>query len=167
MKHATLVNAVAAIQGASFIGIDTHTDVKLTGGKANPMQGRVTKEMCGASVMSFTNTNVNGYAAMIARRLEQEGKDPASFVLGQRAWGVRVPNMPIVEHNGKYYLEMIFLRPGTVAYLLDGCPISRCDIVGLPEKQEGEQAGLDNKVIIRTFAADSITALRINGKVFN
>ena len=166
MKHAQLVNAVANINGASFVGLDTHTDVPLTGGKKNPMQGRVTKRMVGASVMSFQNKNFSAYEAMVKRRLEAEGKQPEDFVLSERAWGVRVPNMPIVEHKGNYYLEVIFLKPGTVTYYLDGNPIDKQDIEGLKDAAAGEQGGLENKVIIRTFAADSITELRIDGQAF-
>jgi len=170
MKYATLIAAVENINGASFVGIDTHTDVALAGGKKNPMQGRVTKRMIGATVMSFQNKNFSAYEAMIQRRLVAEGKDPEKFVLGERAWGTRIPNMPIIEHfkgdETKYYLEVIFLKPGVVSYLLDGAPIAPQDIIGLKEASTGEQGGLENKVIIRTFAADSITELRIDGQLF-
>ncbi len=171
MKYSQLVTAFSNVSGASFIGLDTLTEVKLTGGQKNPQQGRITKKMTGASVMVFSNTNINGYEAMIQRRLIAEGKDPASFELSARAWGTRIPNMPIVEHfkdgDPKYYLEVIFLKQGTVEYRLDGSPIAEADIVGLPKATAGEQGGLDNKVFIRTFAADSIMEVRIDHKVFN
>jgi hypothetical protein len=171
VKYATLITAMADINGASFVGIDTHTDVKLAGGKKNPMQGRVTKKMIGATVMSFQNKNFNAYEAMVHRRLVAEGKDPANFVLSERAWGTRIPNMPIVEHTKdgiqRFYLEVIFMKPGVVSYYLDGAPIAKADIEGLAEREEGEQAGLENKVVIRTFAAESITSLRIDGKSFS
>lgn len=171
MKYAQLINAVANINGASFVGLDTHTDVTLTGGKMNPMQGRVTKKMTGATVMSFQNKNFSAYEAMVQRRLTAEGKDPAAFVLSERSWGTRVPNMPIVEHfkdgDTKYYLEVIFLTPGVVTYYLDGNPIDASFVIGLKKGTAGEQGGLDNKVILRTFAADSITELRIDGQAFN
>src|ERR1035437_2704714 len=116
MKHTDLVTAFQNVNGSSFVGIDTLTEVKLTGGKKNPQQGHITKRMTGASVMCFQNKTINGYAAMIGRRLLAEGKDPTSFVLGERAWGTRVPNLPIIEHfkDGAmhYYLEVIFLRSG-------------------------------------------------------
>jgi len=170
MKYTQLVAAFQNVSGASFVGFDSLTEVTLTGGKKNPMQGRVTKRMVGASVMVFSNQNTNAYEAMIQRRLEQEGKDPVSFELSPRAWGTRIPNMPIVEHekNGvtTYYLEVIFLKPGKVEYRLDGAPIPQDLIEGLKEPVAGEQGGLDNKVIIRTFAADSITEVRVDGKVY-
>ncbi len=171
MKHTQLVAAIQSVSGASFIGLDTLTEVTLTGGKKNPQQGRVTKRMIGASVMCFQNKSVNGYEAMVQRRLVAEGKDPASFTLGPRAWGTRIPNMPIVEHlkDGatKYYLEVIFMHPGKSEYLLDGVVVPASAIEGLKDNDTGEQGGLNNKVVIRTFAADSITELRVDGKVFN
>jgi len=170
MKITQLERAVMNVTGASFIGLDTLTEVKLSGGRGNPMQGRITKRMVGASVMVFTNTKTNGYDAMIKRRLEAEGKDPANFQVGPRTWGVRIPDMPIVVHekdgNTKYYLEVIFLKPGKVEYQLDGSPIAPSEIQGLTEAKEGDQGGLDNKVYIRAYAADSITAIRIDGKEF-
>ena len=167
MKHATLVNAMANINGASFVGLDTHIDVTLTGGKTNPMQGRVTKRMIGATVMSFQNKNFSAYEAMVKRRLVAENKDPEAFVLGPRAWGTRIPNMPIVEHKGEYFLEVIFMKPGTVVYYLDGNSIDPMAIIGLKAPTAGEQGGLEDKVIIRTFKAESITELRVDGQVFN
>lgn len=171
MKHQVLIAAVQSILGASFVGIDTRTEVKLKGGQDNPQQGRVTKRMIGANVMAFTNKNINAYQAMIERRLVAEGKAPTDFVLHPRKWGTRIPNMPIVVHNkdgvDQYYLEVIFLKPGTVYYELDGVQVSESSIIGLPTAREiaGEQGGLDDKVIIRDFKAESITELRIDGMV--
>ena len=169
-KH-TLALAFKNVNGASFVGIDTLTNVSLLGGKKNPMQGRVQKKMTGASVMVFTNQETNAYQAMIQRRLTAEGKDPAGFTLSPRAWGTRIPDMPLVEHTNaqgetKYYLEVIFLKPGKVEYLFEGKPISKLAIEGLKDAEEGDQGGLDNKVIIRTFAAESITEVRIDAKSF-
>lgn len=166
MKATQLLAAIKNVNGGSFVGLDTLVEVPLLGGKKNPQQGRVTKRMVGAQVMVFQNKEINAYDAMIKRRLEAEGKDPANFILSPRAWGERVPNMPIVTHNGKTYLEVIFLKAGAVEYRLDGAPIAESEIIGLKQGAAGEQGGLDNKVIIRTFAADSITEIRIDNKAF-
>ena len=168
MHHTTLIAAVSAINGASFVGIDTRTEVKLTGGRKNPQQGRVTKRTIGATVMAFTNQNINAYKAMVERRLVAEGKAPTDFVISERAWGTRLPNMPIVVHNKNgvdhYYLEVIFLKPGVTYYELDGVQVPTTNIVGLPPAREGsEQGNLSNKVILRDFKCESITALRIDG----
>lgn len=180
MKYSQLVAAVANVTGASFIGLDTliepairktHPDDRKL---PNPHFGRVTKKMVGANVMVFTNKHGSAYAGMVERRLVQEGKDPANFILGPRKWGVRIPNMPIVENTSKvdgitrYYLEVIFLKPGKVEWLLDNQPVHKSDIIGLQESEPAEdaQGGLDNLVIIRTYEASSITQLRIDGQVW-
>ena len=164
MQLATLEAALAELEGGTFVGIDTVTAVKLKGGKKNPLQGRVTKRTMGATVMCFSNKNGSAYDAMVKRRLAKEGKNPDSFTLGERAWGQRIPGTAFVEHKGKHYLEVIFMQAGKTELLLDGQPVSSQLIDGLPETREGGQAGLDDKVIIRTYAVDSITAIRANGK---
>lgn len=165
MDYETAKTVFGSLAGGTFVGIDTVTEVKLTGGRKNPQQGRVTKRMDGAVVMVFTNSATNAYDAMVRRRLAEEGRDPDSFQLGPRAWGTRIAGTPFVEHNGRYYLETIFMHAGAVQYQLDGVPIDPADIQGLPERRESEdsQAGLDRKVVIRTFALDSIIGLRAMG----
>jgi len=156
------------VNGTTFIGIDTETDVKLKGGKKNPMQGRVTKRTVGSNVMVFQNKSKSGYGAMVKRRLEKEGKDPDSFELQPRKWGTRLEGVPFVEHKGQYYVEVIFLNAGKTVYLLDGMPIDKSEIEGLPDApQEAEQGGLDDKVIIRTYKADSIKSITINKKQYD
>lgn len=154
------------VNGSSFVGIDTVTTVPLKGGKGNPLQGRVQKVVIGSSVMVFQNKKINGYDAMVRRRLETEGKNPDDFKLSPRQWGRRIENTPFVEHEKdgemRYYLEVIFLKAGNVAYLLDGKPINKDDIVGLPEKKEGDQGGLDKKVVVRSYSLDSIVKIRLD-----
>jgi len=158
-----LENILSTVNGASFISMDTTTVPKLLGGKKNPMQGRIRKHNTGASIMVFQNKVKHGYKAMVERRLEAEGKAAGSFTLGQRTWGTRVPNLPIVEHEGAQYLEVIFLKSGKTTYTLDGDAIALADIEGMKAKPEGAQGGLNDKVIIRTFKVASIDRLTIGG----
>lgn len=164
MKLETAQLAFSALEGGTFVGMDTETPVKLKGGKKNPQQDRVTKVMTGAQVMAFTNQNGSAYDAMVKRRLAAEGKDYESFKLGPRAWGQRIAGTPFVEHKGEYYLEVLFLRAGTVQYQLDGVAIDSSEIDGLPDRQEGAQGGLDHKVVIRTFKLENVAALRAYSK---
>jgi hypothetical protein len=166
------VDLLQDVHGTSFVAIDVETTVALQGGKANPMKGRVTKRARGHNVAVFENKYVNGYENMVRRRLKGEGKDPDGFELGPRKWGTRLKGMPLVHHQkdgqDKYYLEVIFVRSGTVEYLLDGQPIDKNQIQGMPpEHEEAEQGGLEDKVIIRTFALDSIQRIRINNAEHN
>lgn len=166
MKYDDVKNVLDAVNGATFAGLDTVTQVKLKGGKKNPFQGRVTKFTKNSSVMLFTNKSSNAYENMVKRRLETEGKDPSSFELKARAWGSRIPNTPFVEHKDNKYLECIFLKGGKSVYLVDGVETPKEQIEGLEEKssKDDSQGGLDNKVIIRTYSIDSIKELRVMGE---
>jgi len=162
-----LEKILSTVNGATFISMDTTTVPKLLGGKNNPMQGRIRKHNTGANIMVFQNKNAHGYDNMVKRRLEKEGKSPELFKLSPRKWGQRVPNLPIVEHKGEQYLEVIFLQSGHSSYTLDGDYIDREDIEGLNDsKPEGEQGGLSDKVIIRTFKVASIDRLKVGGKQY-
>lgn len=158
-----LMEALVKVNGCGIAGIETETPVKLLGGKKNDMLGRVTKVMKGGNILLFSNSNSNGYQNMVNKRLKAEGKDPETFKLGKRVWGERVPQTPLVLNKGKVYMEAIFLKaPTDVQYLLDGKPINKEDIVGLKVKPaEGEQGGLDNKVVIRTYELNNIKKLKM------
>lgn len=166
MEYQAIKTAVDKVKGSTFISLDTLTEVKLTGGKKNPLQGRVQKATRGANVMIFNSTEQNGYENMIKRRMVEEGKDPSTFTLGKRAWGQRIEQSPFIDHNGKKYLECIFVSPGKSVYLVDGVETDKEDIEGIPVVKESEesQGGIENKVIIRSFSLDSITSVRINGE---
>lgn len=155
------------VNGTTFITVNTNTEPKLAGGMKNMFAGRVRKVNIGSNVMVFQNKTTNGYANMVARRLSAEGKDPQSFVLGDRKWGTRIANTPFIEHNGQYYLEVIFLSNGKTTYEVDGVQTHPSNIDGLKlDHVEGHQGGLDNKVVIRTFKVDNITSITINKNTY-
>lgn len=158
-------------KGCQIIGIDTITKMELTGGKQNPHQGRITKLVEGSQVMVFKSGK--GYFNMVTRRLKKQLQEaiPTTAQLfeaisgetwkpGPRQWGERVPNSPFVTHKGNEYLECIFLKAGKVKYFLDGVEITKEEIIGVKEKNEGDQGGLVDKVIVRTYALDSIIKVR-------
>lgn len=174
LKHTTeaaLIEMLKSVNGASFISIDTETVPEMNktmgrgSGMANPHYGRVTKVQKGSVVMAFQNKTINGYAQMVQRRLAEEGKDPFDFELSPRRWGKRLENLPVVEHEGHYYLEVIFLKPGEVQWCLDGKPTKE-PIIGVRDYGKPEQGGLDRKVPLRVFAFSSITRIKIDGNTY-
>lgn len=157
-----LTSLLEQVNGSSIINITTATTLPLLGGQNNPMIGRVKKVTEGTSVMVFQNKKTNGYAAMVQRRLNKEGKN-IEFKLSPRRWGTRVPNTPIVEHGEDRYLEVIVLRTGAVHYEYNGVPIPPTAIMGMkPEPPLAEQGGLDDKVMIKAYNFDSIRSITIN-----
>lgn len=164
-----LKQEIDKIKGTTFCGLTTLTAVKLRGGKKNSMQGRVTKKTEDANVILFSNTKDSGYVSLVRKRMIAEGKDPDTFEPKPRAWGTRMGNSPFIEHNGKHYLECFFLSPGKTTYYLDGKEIDKDLIEGLDsdkpktEAYEESQGGIENKVVIRTFAIESIERLKMKG----
>ena len=164
-KMANIREILKNVNGASFISIDTIVPVTLKGGKKNPMQGRVTKSVKGSNVMVFQNKTTNAYENMVNRRLAKEGK-ATTFEVGPRAWGTRIANTPFVEHNGQLYLEVIILSAGKREMLVDGRPFNGA-IEGLVNnEQAGNQGGLDDKVIIRTYNVANITSITVDHNTY-
>jgi hypothetical protein len=174
MKKISLDQAVALFQdgkqvnGTTFIGIDTVTVEKLTGGKNNPMQGLVQKTNLSSNVMVFQNKSQSAYGAKVQRHLEKCGKAASDFVLSPRTWGERIEGTPIITHKGTFYLEVIFIKSGAVSYTLEGTPIAKEDIEGIKVSTGGAQGGLEDseKVIIRTYKFDSIVSFRLNNEAY-
>jgi hypothetical protein len=167
-----LQHLLSHVNGATFISLDTLTPVRLrktlADGSANFFYDRIKKQVTASNVMVFQNKTTNAYENMVQRRLIEEDKDPTLFELSPRSWGTRIPNTPFVRHViedelVRYYLEVIFLRAGTIEYLLDGHPLDkRVKIPGILEHNEAEQGGLTRKVVLRDYACDHITGIMIN-----
>lgn len=156
-------------KGDLVVTMTTETVPKLTGGKKNPMQGRVIKRTVGLSAL-IPDPSVNGnvYKSMIERRLYSEGKDAEDYTQGQRSFGARIPGTPFLEHekDGELtkYLEIVCIGPGVVEYELDGKPIKKEDVEGLPvtKVNEESQGGLENKVIYRNLKFSSIVSIELS-----
>lgn len=165
MESVKIENAFANLKSNAIIGLSMITDVKLTGGKKNPLQGHVTKLVEYANCQVFCNGKSNGYENKVNRNLEKEGKSAEDFVLGPRPWGSRIAGTPFVEHKGEKYLEVIFnSKPSRVTYMIDGKIADKSCIDGIPVKKEGHQGGLEDKVILRTPKFDNILSIRYAGK---
>lgn len=67
-----IATVLSALRGVSFIGLDMETVVPLSGGKKNPMQGRVTKRVIGSTVLIAQNKNTNTYQNMVRKGIAGE-----------------------------------------------------------------------------------------------
>lgn len=182
VSKANIVDVLATLSGNMFIGIDTVTAVKLPGGQKNTLQNRVFKVTTGMRARIFQNKFVNGYEAAVKKQMLEEGKDPDTFTVGPRPWGTRIPETPLIEHKGSYYLETLMIegsKPETY-YLVDNKPVKVVrvndnqqalvndqgeELTLLPKEVvvgEEQQGGVDKPVVIRTFKLDSILNLRCN-----
>jgi len=156
-KRELLINSLSQVRNNAIGSITTLTGVKLTGGKKNPMQGRITKKGTGGSVMFFGNSKSNGYANMKNRRASKQDASTEKFVPKPRPWGNRINGTPLVFHKDKVYAECVFLHPQKTEYFLDGNPIAKSDIEGMKKSS----AKGSNDVILRTINIDNITTLKM------
>ncbi len=179
MQIDELMTVLSKLNGCTFAGLDSVTVPVLLGGKKNPMQGKVEKHCLGHRVLLFSNKQSNGYLNKVRRHLEAEGKDPNSFELGPLPWGTRVPETPVIEHNGKHYLQCVFLAPGSTEYrvrdtidcngiyAVPGDELNKDEIIGLNERSGSEHQNLDREVIVRCYKLESIQAIRLLGTELN
>ncbi len=131
-------------KGAIFFGFDTVTTPVLTGGKKNPMQGRIQKVMMGAQAMANANYEKGRNKQLIASGFKPTFKTQA------RRWGkYAFAGLPIVEHKEAAYLVTSILKAGKVSYLLDGQPIDAGDIIGL---KESKGTNIDEKAVVAQLA---------------
>lgn len=193
-----ILDVLETVKGSSFASIDTMTEMglrsrldeskepsdvlsavvrafKRAGLKKNPYIGKIFRRVDSTSVQLFTNSNTNGYENMVKRRLENEGKSADDFTVGKPVWGSRIKNLPIVEHNGEYYLECIVQGPGTATYYFDTenaknryVEIPYSEIIGTsPVSNSGNgQGGLEGRVVIVRYRLSSIRGIRVGGAEF-
>ena len=174
MKKQKLIDLGCEVRGVTIINLDSKTDVKLTG-RDNPHQGTITKVTKGVRGLLYERTN--GYHKLIERRLEKEGIPTSCFQPKPRAWGEHFENTPLIFHKDNVYLQVITLGHGEVRYFCNNRPVEFHEgtmtdsegyiISGLPAPYElPEQGGLENKVSVRAFKAQSILEVRALGKVW-
>jgi hypothetical protein len=119
------------------------TTVKLTGGKKNEMQNRITKV-----TTAFVDLNRDSIY-----ETEMKEKDP-TFVSKPRAWGVRRED-GWIEHKGVLYNDFIVREYINSFYFLDEEPIDEEKIIGLPAPSKVPEMvlaiKLDNIIILESM----------------
>ena len=134
----------ASHKGALIIGFDSSTIADLSGGKGNPMKGRVTKVMTGAVAMVNRN-----YENSRNKQLQVAGFKP-TFKVQPRKWGVfAIAGLPVLTHKGGVYLNTSILKAGKVSYLLDGKAIDKALITGL---KDSKGTGIDKASVSKQLA---------------
>jgi hypothetical protein len=101
---------------------------KLTGGKKNEHQGRIVK------VIKNLPVQIIGKGHYAAKQIENGNTE---YEAKPRAWGIWNDD-GMLEHKGELYVECIITGKGESSYLLDGEPIEKADIIGLPEVKLSE-----------------------------
>lgn len=179
LQQAHIIALIATINGVSFANIDTETVMKLNKGRGanrNPHFENIIKRTEGIQVMLCRSGGQEGeslgspaYQNMVNRRLEAEGKTCDFESAGLAKWA-EIVDFPVFKHTDKdtHYVQCIYLNYGTsTTYLLNGKPIDKADIQGIPKaKAEATQGGLsdDTKVYVRTPKIENIVGMRLLGE---
>ncbi len=159
--------------GNNFATIDIACLVLLTGGKKNPMKGRVMKHTFGIAIELGTNTNINAYSSKNNRNLDRAGETEIRFTIKPHRYAVQVADDTCVmvhKDNGTEYLRYMMAEGqvnATSHYTLDGEVIDKADIEGLkPAAPRAKIDGTDvNKAQYRLVKTENIVAIRAGGKV--
>ncbi len=115
------------------------------------------------------------YANAVNRRRDREGRPENAdgsveqFYSTRRAWGRRVDPSPLVEHRGRFYLDLQRQRILREEFRTpDGATVPRAKIEPfLRVRDEGRRQGLKRPVVLRDFSIDSIRQLRLHGQIYD
>ncbi len=162
MTRQDFVEMLKGLKGTTFATLycDSEPKLKCPKTKNKHMQGRIRKQSTVNCTLGFI------YANSVNRQRVREDKE-GDFTPNKRKWGVRVPQTPLVHHNGNWYLETKVEKVYDTRYLLDGKVVDRSEIAEyLAQSSKQPQQELDKEVILRDYKVDSIIAATINGKQY-
>jgi hypothetical protein len=160
-----LADLLMTIRGAKIVALETRTEPRLlakhpASGAPNPFKGNVVK-------ISRVNGIINWrYGNSVNRQRVREGLAP-DFAAVPRKWGVRVPGTPLVEHDGRTYLELKVERFMEQRYeSRDGRELNFASVEAyLPSRSAGRQ-GVTREVIVRDYDLASIVSMRLDGVIY-
>lgn len=148
-----------ARRGANIVSIETETTPRMRK-TDNPYAGRLVKQ-------SKINGMINWYYEnAVNNQREREGKN-ADFEAKPRRWGSRIHGTPLVEHKGKYYLELKVENRYGKTYIDDqGNEVPQEEIDEFLYNSSSSRQGVEDEVILRDYKLDSIKAIKMNGKKY-
>ena len=144
--------------GHSLIGLTILTDARLK--KTGNPYGKVLKKTRLLANIGFH------YSNSLENQAKRENKN-IDFQVQPRRWGKRLENCPLVEYNGKHYLECKIEKTFEVNYFLEnGEQIEKEKIQEFfPKRSESStQEELEKKVILRDVKLENILSMRIQGE---
>lgn len=119
--------------------------------------------------IAYINAIINWkYANAVNNQRAREGNDEY-FKPEPRKWGKRIEGTAWVEHKGRMYLEVKVQRSLGHKYFDNaGQEIPREQVEPwLPKRKEGTRQEVDRPVILRDYALDSITQIKVSGEIYS
>lgn len=154
------------IKGSTIatILVETSPNMVKTG---NPYWGRVKKRSRVNGIIGFSYEScVNNQRVREANpQTIEEVSNVEKFFAQLRSWGKRIQGTPLVEHKGKYYLEMKVERVLDSGYYIGDNLIDKALVEQyLVKKKESEIQKVVKPVILRDYSLESIKSIIVNGK---
>lgn len=155
-----LVQILMKRKGATIVSFKACTNARLR--KTNNPIGACWKLVSIVGMIGWNYTN------SINNQRAREGHEE-HFESLPRSWGKRINGTPLVEHNGKYYVEVKVERILEVSYVRnsDGSLVTYDEIsMFLPKKRVNERAETEKNIYPTDYAVDNIREIKIDGVVY-
>lgn len=170
MTRDDLVSALRDRRGAFFVTLTAETDPRMrkTG---NPYVGAVKRSVVNGLLNWIYGNAVNNQRVRENQPLDAAG-EVEHFTPEPRKWGTRIIRAdgtvtPLVEHKGRFYLELKVERSLGYEYRLGGTVIDPAVVEPfLPERTEGARQEVDRPVILRDYSIESIQQIVLDGVVY-
>lgn len=160
-----LADLLRNARGATIVTVEARTEPRLlarhpVSGQPNPLKGNLIK-------VSRVNGIINwGYEGSVNRQRAREEMTP-DFEALPRKWGFRLPGTPLVEHDGRLYLELKVERSLDHRYeTFDGLELDSADVEAYLPQRSASRQGVSRQVILRDYALDNIISIRMGGMTY-
>lgn len=181
LNHAELAIKLSTVK-SSFVGLKTET------AQSSLNKGRGKSAMVESigvnpdnikkltALVGLCGTGVT-YQDMVNNRLVKENAGSqisVTFEASDLPWGewVKGAEKCLLKHNGKFYLRVYCVSNNhpKVSHIYEGKEIDLKDDKFNPwrkaEKVDGENQGLDNPIVVRTYGFESIKEITLGGETF-
>ena len=152
-----LLNGLKSLKGATPVTIIADTDARLLK-EGNPHPDCRKRSMVNGFVNFVYEKSVN-------RQRVRENKTD-DFQAKSRQWGHKVNKKPLVQHKGRYYLEIKVQRVLGTTYHDNGSMVPNHVVEPFRREASPTRQGLEKEVILRDYALENIVGVNINGEVY-
>jgi len=173
LTRTELRNRLMEERGATAITIVSTTEPKFRKSSDNPFLGVCHKRSLVNGLMNWRYGNAVNNQRMREGQPVNEAGAVEFFKPKPRQWGQRLIRQdgtitPLVEHKGRYYLELKVQRSLGHEYQCPDGPKSDEEIHPwlIQRGPEGARQQVDNPVILRDYALDSINEIAMHGEIF-
>lgn len=167
VSQETLVETLSnAPQSASFVSFESVTEPRLLK-TDNPYYDSETKTWNLRKISRTTGIINFVYENSVNNQREREGLE-ADFESHPRRWGSRVDGTPLVEHKGRFYLE-VNVQSSESRYVDNmGREVPREELEEFfGSRSSSSRQGVEDKVILRDYKISSINQINMFGQQYD